>query len=1219
MSTTLSHLQRKWLVFVSFFLLSGMAFGQAVPELMYYKFDAAGDQTNYASAPVGTNPAVLTGQTIGSTGQFGTALVGNGLTSTSNRLSTGWATSLPSTGWTISFWLNNFPATSSTTYYYFGDANASSFRCFTGGVAGNGNLLVRGGGLTDTPINGIPATPTVIHLVYTGTALMVYVNGVYSSQVAQSTVTITGTGPFLVGGYSSSNSINSGTLMDEWRMYNRALGAAEITATWNQMLPLGGPPVVTTQAATSITTTTATLNGSVTANNLSTTVTFEYGLTTAYGSTISGVPGTVTGNTATAVTANLTGLTPSTLYHFRVKGVNSGGTTVGADMNFTTSAPTPVLPTVVSTAPTAIAATTATMNGTVNANNFSSTVSFNYGLTTAYGSTLPGVPSPVTGSTVTAVSAGLTGLLPGTTYHYQVCATNSAGTACGSDIALTTSALAPTVVTNAATGISTSGGTLNGTITANGASTTCSFEYGLTTAYGSTVAAVPATVTGNTATAVSAVLTGLLANQTYNFRAKGVNAQGTVYGSNMTFSTSCTTAGPAGPVTGPNTACQGGTGYVYTVAPIAGAIGYSWTLPVGGTITAGANTNTITVTYGPSAVPGYVMVYGLGNCGNGSPSQMLVTVNAAPPPVISGPATVCNGSTGQTYTTEPGKTGYTWLVTGGTITGGSGTNAITVSWTTAGSQSVSVNYTNAAGCPAPQATVYPVTVNAQPVPTITGPLNPCQGLTVAYTTQTGQASYVWSVSAGGQIISGQGTATCNVKWNGSGAQTVNVNYANANGCTATTPTQLPVSVNAAATPTITGATSLCATSGYYNYTTQTGMSGYVWTVSSGGSIIAGQGTYSLTVYWSTPGAQTVTVNYNNASGCAATAPAVLPVTVGNTPPGAPGAISGPASVCGGQQGVSYSCAPVSGAVAYAWNLPVGATITSGVNTNAITVDFASNAQSGSITVSGNNLCGSGPASPPLAVTVGALPGAAGAITGSAQTCQNSQGVAYSVAAIANATTYNWTLPAGATIASGANTNSITVNFGTASGNITVQGANSCGSGTVSPSFAVTVNPKPPTPGVTQNGYVLTSSSYTGNQWYKDGTAIAGATSQTYTVPPTEPGYYWVKVTQQGCTSDESNHVYIQGVGVKETSMGSFSIYPIPNDGKFTATISWPNRETFSIQVYNELGAKVFTRSGIEVNGTVEESVDIRPAPAGVYTVVFTSADNKVIRKIIVNK
>ena len=65
-------------------------------------------------------------------------------------------------------------------------------------------------------------------------------------------------------------------------------------------------------------------------------------------------------------------------------------------------------------------------------------------------------------------------------------------------------------------------------------------------------------------------------------------------------------------------------------------------------------------------------------------------------------------------------TSYNWSVTGGTITAGTGTNAITVTWNTEGAQSVSVNYANANGCTAASATVYGVTLKSAPYPVITG-------------------------------------------------------------------------------------------------------------------------------------------------------------------------------------------------------------------------------------------------------------------------------------------------------------------------------------------------------------------------------------------------------------------------------------------------------------------------------------------------------------------
>jgi hypothetical protein len=98
-----------------------------------------------------------------------------------------------------------------------------------------------------------------------------------------------------------------------------------------------GPPLATTLPATNVLTSSATLNGTIQAGNLTTTVTFEYGTTMEYGNTIAATPATVTGNTPTNVSANITGLDPLTTYHFRVKAVNNEGTAYGGDMSFTTT------------------------------------------------------------------------------------------------------------------------------------------------------------------------------------------------------------------------------------------------------------------------------------------------------------------------------------------------------------------------------------------------------------------------------------------------------------------------------------------------------------------------------------------------------------------------------------------------------------------------------------------------------------------------------------------------------------------------------------------------------------------------------------------------------------------------------------------------------------------------------------------------------------------
>jgi len=105
-------------------------------------------------------------------------------------------------------------------------------------------------------------------------------------------------------------------------------------------------PTMATDAATNVTATSATLNGTVNANNAETAVKFEYGTTTAYGTTVTADQSPVTGDSNTSVSKAISGLTENTTYHYRVVGQNAEGTTNGADMTFTTAtAPTPPAPT----------------------------------------------------------------------------------------------------------------------------------------------------------------------------------------------------------------------------------------------------------------------------------------------------------------------------------------------------------------------------------------------------------------------------------------------------------------------------------------------------------------------------------------------------------------------------------------------------------------------------------------------------------------------------------------------------------------------------------------------------------------------------------------------------------------------------------------------------------------------------------------------------------
>src|SRR5262249_54877818 len=116
--------------------------------------------------------------------------------------------------------------------------------------------------------------------------------------------------------------------------------------------------------------------------------------------------------------------------------------------------------------------------------------SVQYGATTAYGTTTALASLPAGGAQT--VMASLTGLTPGTTYHYRISATSSSGTGQSADGIFTTAApVLPGAVTAAATGVGRVAATLNGIVTPNDADTTYAFEYGPKQGYGQTTAGSP--------------------------------------------------------------------------------------------------------------------------------------------------------------------------------------------------------------------------------------------------------------------------------------------------------------------------------------------------------------------------------------------------------------------------------------------------------------------------------------------------------------------------------------------------------------------------------------------------------------------------------------------------------------------------------------------------------------------------------------------------------
>lgn len=224
---------------------SGSTFAQLLtPEVLYYDFNGSGTSVpNLASAPP---PGTATATLMGGLTQGGSSIcqgtvIGSGVASSTDYVNTGWAPNLGTGSWTIAFRTENITP-SSTLFYIFGDVGTNSFRCFTNGVAGANNWILRGGGLTDIYINGgATVAPHMCAFVYDATLNNVkgYLDGVLVTTVAQGAPNITGTGPFKVVGYSSNVGMPAAGHLDEYRVYSRALNASEVAQLNNPFTPSG--------------------------------------------------------------------------------------------------------------------------------------------------------------------------------------------------------------------------------------------------------------------------------------------------------------------------------------------------------------------------------------------------------------------------------------------------------------------------------------------------------------------------------------------------------------------------------------------------------------------------------------------------------------------------------------------------------------------------------------------------------------------------------------------------------------------------------------------------------------------------------------------------------------------------------------------------------------------------------------------------------------------
>jgi len=191
-------------------------------------------------------------------------------------------------------------------------------------------------------------------------------------------------------------------------------------------------PTTVTSSASGIAATAARLNGSVNPNGLATTWYFQYGRSASYGSKTS-QKSAGSGTSTVRVTASIGRLTAATTYHFRLVATNAAGTTIGGDRTFATAGP----PAARTGAARDVGPTSATLMGSVDPAGRSTSWYFEYGTTTGYGSR---TSSKGAGSSFGSrdAASGVSGLRPGTTYHYRLVARNDLGTTRGADATFAT-------------------------------------------------------------------------------------------------------------------------------------------------------------------------------------------------------------------------------------------------------------------------------------------------------------------------------------------------------------------------------------------------------------------------------------------------------------------------------------------------------------------------------------------------------------------------------------------------------------------------------------------------------------------------------------------------------------------------------------------------------------------------------------------------------------
>jgi gliding motility-associated-like protein len=492
--------------------------------------------------------------------------------------------------------------------------------------------------------------------------------------------------------------------------------------------------------------------------------------------------------------------------------------------------------------------------------------------------------------------------------------------------------------------------------------------------------------------------------------------------------------------------------------------------------------------------------------------------------------TLCPGTVA-TYTvqSDTSATNFVWTIPANAnlLDGGNGQDFATLNWTVPGLNDLCVSAENACGF-SDEVCLEVLIFTLPTASAISGPDSVCVGGVVTYCVppNVNITNYVWTVTGGASILSGQGTQCVQVDWGLVVDGTVCVTGTNP--CGSSSPFCLSVTtVDAPAPPLLIGADSVCL-GGIVNYILQTDIntSDYLWDIPAGMTVVGGGDgfpfvTASITGLVTEPICATA-ISSCGLSGQVCTDLFVLPLPL-------PPFIQGSEEACPGEE-VTF-CAPVDPlAASYTWDIPAGATLVGGQGTNCLTLLWDAPGTD-TICVVATNDCGN--TNPQcFTVTINPLPEPI-SIQGTTQFCAGDS-AQYVLLGGANATDFNWIVPPCASfLSSGNGMDTLQVLWSTACGLETLEAIASNACGSVSGSFALDVlafpQPNAGTDGSTcgLNGELTAVPSIGTGFWtLGDGpvTAVLSSPDQPQTtVNVTELGIYSFIWTEDnlGCASSDT--------------------------------------------------------------------------------------------------